>query len=98
MGTKKKTSVSLIEFNPLWARVNDSTYVRESFTFLRRTIKNFKTIINYYYKDVSFAMLHGRNVSKTSFVTFILKFFAGTADNYNKKQMQSIFKDIQMLN
>jgi hypothetical protein len=35
-----------------------------SFKFLRRTIENTKNILNYCYKNVSFALLNGWNVTK----------------------------------
>ncbi len=39
----------------------------QSYTFLRRTKKNCKNILNYCNKNVSFALLNGWNVTKTSF-------------------------------
>ncbi len=38
-----------------------------SFKFLRRAIENGKNILNYCYKNVSFALHNGWNVTKTSF-------------------------------
>ncbi len=39
----------------------------QSFTFLRRTTENCKNILNYCFKNVSFALLNEWNVTKTSF-------------------------------
>ncbi len=39
----------------------------QSFRFLRRNAENCKNMLNYYNNDVSFALLNGWNVTKTSF-------------------------------
>ncbi len=39
----------------------------KAFKFLRKTIEKCKTILNFSYKNVYFAMLNGWNVTKTSF-------------------------------
>ncbi len=39
----------------------------QSFTVLRRTVENFKNMFKYCYNNVSFALLNGWNVTKTSF-------------------------------
>jgi hypothetical protein len=39
----------------------------QSFTFLRKTIENCKSILNYNYKNDYLALFNGWNVTKTSF-------------------------------
>jgi hypothetical protein len=39
----------------------------QSLTFLRKTTENCKNILNYCYENVSFALLNGWSVAKTSF-------------------------------
>jgi hypothetical protein len=45
----------------------NTIYDVQSFTFLRGTTENCKNILNYCFKNVSFALLNGWNVTETNF-------------------------------